>query len=39
VEHRYGVIKETMGLYYITTKKTIKHACADVGLIFTTQSA
>jgi hypothetical protein len=27
--------QKTMGFYYIMTKKTIKHASADVGLIFT----
>ena len=35
VEHPYGVIKRQWGFYYIMTKKTIKHASADVGLIFT----
>ena len=34
VEHPYGVIKRQWGFYYIMTKKTIKHASADVGLIF-----
>jgi hypothetical protein len=29
----YGVIKRQWGFYYIMTKKTIKHASADVGLI------
>ena len=29
------VIKRQWGFYYIMTKKTIKHASADVGLIFT----
>ncbi|MCW2120515.1 hypothetical protein M2326_002833 [Flavobacterium sp. 7A] len=35
VEHPYGVIKRQWGFYYIMTKKTIKRAAADVGLIFT----
>ncbi|WP_205943596.1 IS1182 family transposase [Pedobacter cryophilus] len=35
VEHPYGIIKRQWGFYYIMTKKTIKHAGADVGLIFT----
>lgn len=35
VEHPYGVIKRQWGFYYIMTKKTINHASADVGLIFT----
>jgi hypothetical protein len=34
VEHPYGVIKRQWVFYYIMTKKTIKHASADVGLIF-----
>jgi hypothetical protein len=35
VEHPYGVIKRQWGFYYIMTKKTIQHATADVGMIFT----
>ncbi len=35
VEHPYGVIKRQWGFYYVTTKKGIKHASADVGLMFT----
>lgn len=35
VEHPYGTIKRQWDFYYIMTKKTIKHASADVGLIFT----
>lgn len=35
VEHPYGVIKRQWDFYYIMTKKTIDHATADVGLIFT----
>lgn len=33
VEHPYGIIKRAWGLYYIMTKKTIKRASADVGLM------
>jgi hypothetical protein len=35
VEHPYGIIKRQWDFYYIMTKKTMKHASADVGLIFT----
>lgn len=35
VEHPYGTIKRQWGFNYIMTKKTIKRASADVGLIFT----
>ncbi|MBA4140160.1 MAG: IS1182 family transposase [Segetibacter sp.] len=35
VEHPYGVIKRQWGFYYVTTKKGIKHASADVGFMFT----
>lgn len=35
VEHPYGVIKRQWDFYYIMTKKTMKHAVADVGMIFT----
>ena len=35
VEHPYGTIKRQWDFYYIMTKKSIKHASADVGLIFT----
>jgi transposase len=35
VEHPYGIIKRQWGFYYIMTKKTIQHATADVGMIFT----
>lgn len=34
VEHPYGIIKRQWGFYYISTKKGIKRATADVGLIF-----
>lgn len=35
VEHPYGIIKRQWDFYYIMTKKTIKHATADVAMIFT----
>jgi transposase len=35
VEHTYGIIKRQWGFYYISTKKTLQHASADVGLVFT----
>jgi hypothetical protein len=35
VEHPYGAIKRQWDFYYIMTKKSIKHASADVELIFT----
>lgn len=35
VEHPYGVIKRQWDFYYIMTKKTMQHAAADVGFIFT----
>ena len=35
VEHPFGVIKRQWDFYYIMTKKSMKHAEADVGLIFT----
>lgn len=35
VEHPFGVIKRQWDFYYIMTKKSMKHASADVGLIFT----
>jgi transposase len=34
VEHTYGIFKRQWDFYYVMTKKTIKHASADVGLIF-----
>lgn len=34
VEHPYGIIKRQWGFYYITTKKGIKRASSDVGLMF-----
>jgi transposase len=35
VEHPFGIIKRQWDFYYIMTKKTMNHASADVGLIFT----
>jgi transposase len=35
VEHPFGIIKRQWDFYYVMTKKTIEHASADVGLIFT----
>lgn len=35
VEHPFGTIKRQWDFYYIMTKKSIKHATADVGMIFT----
>jgi transposase len=35
VEHPFGTIKRAWGFDHIMTKKSIKHANADVGLIFT----
>ena len=35
VEHPFGIIKRQWGFYYVTTKKGIRHASADVGLMFT----
>lgn len=34
VEHPYGIIKRQWGFYYITTKKGLRRASADVGLMF-----
>lgn len=34
VEHPYGIIKRQWGFYYIATKKGLKRASADVGLMF-----
>lgn len=35
IEHTYGIIKRQWGFYFICTKKGIRHASADVGLMFT----
>ena len=34
IEHTYGIIKRQWGFYYISTKKGIKRASADVGWMF-----
>jgi len=34
IEHTYGIIKRQWGFYFITTKKGLKRASADVGLMF-----
>ena len=34
VEHPYGIIKRQWGFSYVTTKKGLKRASADIGLIF-----
>jgi transposase len=34
IEHNYGILKRQWGFYYISTKKGIKRASADVGLMF-----
>jgi len=34
VEHPYGIIKRQWGFYYITTKRSMERASADVGLMF-----
>jgi hypothetical protein len=35
IEHTYGIIKRQWGFYFVCTKKGIKRASADVGLMFT----
>lgn len=35
IEHTYGILKRQWGYYFISTKKGLKHASADVGLMFT----
>lgn len=35
IEHTYGIIKRQWGFYFISTKKGMKHASADVGLMLT----
>ncbi len=39
VEHPFGIIKKQWDFYYIMTKKSIRHASADVGFIFTAYTA
>jgi hypothetical protein len=35
IEHTYGIIKRQWGFYFVSTKKGIRRASADVGLMFT----
>jgi transposase len=35
IEHTYGIMKRQWGFYFISSKKGIKHASADVGFMFT----
>src|SRR3982750_3208014 len=35
IEHTYGILKRQWGFYFVSTKKGIKRASADVGLMFT----
>jgi len=35
IEHTYGIVKRQWGFYFVSTKKGIKRASADVGLMFT----
>jgi len=35
IEHTYGIIKRGWGFYYVSTKRGLKRASADVGLMFT----
>jgi len=35
IEHTYGIIKRQWGFYFVSTKKGVKRASADVGLMFT----
>lgn len=35
IEHTYGIIKRQWGFYFVSTKKGMKRASADVGLMFT----
>lgn len=35
IEHTYGIVKRQWGFYFISTKKGIKRASSEVGLIFT----
>lgn len=35
IEHTYGIIKRQWGFYYVMTKRGLKRATADVGLMFT----
>lgn len=35
IEHTYGIIKRQWGFYFVSTKRGIKRASSDVGLMFT----
>lgn len=35
IEHTYGIVKRQWGFYFICTKKGMRRASADVGLMFT----
>jgi hypothetical protein len=35
IEHTYGIIKRQWGFYFVCTKRGIKRASSDVGLMFT----
>ena len=35
IEHTYGIIKRQWGFYYVVTRRGMKRASADVGLMFT----
>lgn len=35
IEHTYGIVKRQWGFYYVTTKRGMKRASADVGFMFT----
>ncbi|MBD0332561.1 MAG: transposase, partial [Chitinophagaceae bacterium] len=35
IEHTYGTVKRQWGFHYICTKRGLKRASADVGLMFT----
>jgi len=35
IKHTYGIIKRQWGFCFISTKKTLQHVTADVGMIFT----
>jgi hypothetical protein len=34
IEHTYGIVKRQWGFYYVSTKRGLKRASADVGLMF-----
>jgi len=35
IEHTYGIVKRQWGFYFVSTKRGLKRAAADVGLMFT----